>query len=182
MQKIIRLGDSTSHGGKVVSATSHMTVGGIPIARLGDKCTCPKRGHNNCVIVEGDPNWTVDGIPVALEGHKTSCGAVLVSSAPNTGREDVGGIATSFEPATSNMPANLLSLAGEKKAVTQETLETYNQHFLVINNQTNKPLAFVPYRITLSDGRTFEGVSDDEGKTELVSASSPLNANIEVFA
>lgn len=86
MQKIIRLGDSTSHGGKVVSATSHMTVGGIPIARLGDKCTCPKRGHNNCVIVEGDPNWTVDGIPVALEGHKTSCGAVLVSSAPNNGR------------------------------------------------------------------------------------------------
>lgn len=87
MRKIIRLGDDTSHGGKVVSATSHVTVGGKPVARLGDKCTCPKRGHNNCVIVEGDTAWTIDGIPVALEGHKTSCGAVLVSSAPNNGRE-----------------------------------------------------------------------------------------------
>lgn len=87
MRKVIRLGDDTSHGGKVVSATSHVTVGGKPVARLGDKCTCPKRGHNNCVIVEGDTAWTIDGIPVALEGHKISCGAVLVSSAPNNGRE-----------------------------------------------------------------------------------------------
>jgi uncharacterized Zn-binding protein involved in type VI secretion len=87
MRKVIRLGDDTSHGGKVVSATSHVTVGGKPVARLGDKCTCPKRGHNNCVIVEGDSAWTIDGIPVALEGHKISCGAVLVSSAPNNGRE-----------------------------------------------------------------------------------------------
>ena len=60
MKKIIHLGDSTSHGGKVVSATSRFTVGGIQVARLGDKCTCPKRGHNNCVIVEGDPAWTID--------------------------------------------------------------------------------------------------------------------------
>jgi len=59
MRRIIRLGDKTSHGGTVVSATSHVTVGGIPVARVGDKCTCPKKGHNNCVIVEGDPNWTV---------------------------------------------------------------------------------------------------------------------------
>ena len=87
MPKVIRLGDSTSHGGEVVSATSHVTVQGKPVARLGDKCTCPKRGHNHCVIVEGDPDWTIDGIPVALEGHKISCGAVLIASGPNSGRE-----------------------------------------------------------------------------------------------
>lgn len=87
MQKIIRLGDSTSHGGKVVSATRHVTIGGIPVARLGDKCTCPKCGHNNCVIVAGDSAWTIEGIPVALEGHKISSGAVLISTAPNNGPE-----------------------------------------------------------------------------------------------
>ena len=86
MRKVIRLGDSTSHGGVVVSATSRYTVGDIAVARLGDKCTCPKKGHNSCVIVEGDSNWTIDGIPVALEGHKTSCGAVLLSTSPNAGR------------------------------------------------------------------------------------------------
>lgn len=86
MRKVIRLGDSTSHGGAVVSATSRYTIGDIAVARLGDKCTCPMIGHSSCVIVEGDSNWTIDGIPVALEGHKTSCGAVLLSSSPNAGR------------------------------------------------------------------------------------------------
>ena len=96
MRKVIRLGDSTSHGGKVVEGCSWFTAGGIPVARMGDKCTCPKKGHNNCVIVEGDPNWIIDGRPVALEGHKLSCGAVLISSAPNAGREESGGGAASF--------------------------------------------------------------------------------------
>lgn len=63
-----------------VSATHH-TVDGLPVARVGDRCSCPRRGHNNCVIVEGDSAYTVDGIPVAFEGHRTSCGARLKASA-----------------------------------------------------------------------------------------------------
>ena len=49
---VIRLGDPTDHGGVVVSvsATQH-TVDGIPVARVGDRCSCARRGHNNCVIV-----------------------------------------------------------------------------------------------------------------------------------
>lgn len=86
MAGVIRLGDPTSHGGKVVSATSRLNIMGIDVARLGDVCTCPRKGHSNCVIVEGDPNWTIDGVPVALEGHKTSCGATLISTLGNLDR------------------------------------------------------------------------------------------------
>lgn len=87
MRKVIRLNDPTDHGGKVVSVTAtHFTVGGIPVARVGDKCSCPKRGHNNCTIAEGDPLHTIDGIPVAYEGHKTTCGAVLQSTVDNFGK------------------------------------------------------------------------------------------------
>lgn len=87
MKKVIRLNDPTSHGGKVLSATAtHFTVGGIAVARVGDRCSCPVKGHSNCVIVEGDPHHTIDGIPVAYEGHKTSCGAVLISTVPNFGK------------------------------------------------------------------------------------------------
>lgn len=84
MPKVIRLGDPTDHGGKVekVSAT-WFTVGGIAVARVGDKCSCPKTGHNNCVVAEGDPKHTIDGIAVAYEGHKTSCGATLQSTVAN---------------------------------------------------------------------------------------------------
>ena len=83
----IRLGDPTDHGGVVVSvsATQH-TVDGIPVARVGDRCSCPRRGHNNCVIVEGDPHYTLDGVPIAFEGHRTSCGARLLASGRALGK------------------------------------------------------------------------------------------------
>ncbi|MDR3413620.1 MAG: PAAR domain-containing protein [Formivibrio sp.] len=83
MPNVIRLGDATSHGGVVVSASGTYSAMEKPIARLGDRCTCPIKGHGGCVIAEGDSNWTIDGVPVALEGHKTSCGASLISSSGN---------------------------------------------------------------------------------------------------
>jgi len=84
MPNIIRLGDSTDHGGRVIaSGAPQFTVDGIPIALLGDACICPRDGHGNCVVVEGDPHHTINGVPVAYEGHKTSCGARLISSTGN---------------------------------------------------------------------------------------------------
>jgi uncharacterized Zn-binding protein involved in type VI secretion len=80
MPNIIRLGDSTSHGGKVVKvAAEYYTVDGIPVAGLGDQCSCPIPGHTDCKIAEGNACHTIAGVPVAYEGHKTSCGAVLIS-------------------------------------------------------------------------------------------------------
>ena len=82
MRKIIRLNDSTSHGGKVESVgATHFTVDGLGVARVGDACSCPIIGHNNCTIAEGDPHHTIDGVAVAYDGHKTSCGALLQASA-----------------------------------------------------------------------------------------------------
>ncbi|MFD0756722.1 PAAR domain-containing protein [Massilia norwichensis] len=55
MRNVIRFGDATSHGGKVASVSAtHFTVDGIPVARMGDTCSCPIKGHNNCTIAEGD--------------------------------------------------------------------------------------------------------------------------------
>jgi uncharacterized Zn-binding protein involved in type VI secretion len=76
---VIRLGDSTTHGGSVVKVGSITEVGGIRIARIGDSVTCPQC-KGTYTIVEGEPTYTDDGIPVALHGHKTSCGASLISS------------------------------------------------------------------------------------------------------
>lgn len=81
MKGVIRLGDITSHGGKVVAASGTSFVLGIPVARQGDACICPIKGHASCVIVEGDPLVLNGGKPVAFQGHKTSCGATLISSA-----------------------------------------------------------------------------------------------------
>jgi uncharacterized Zn-binding protein involved in type VI secretion len=81
MPNVIRLGDATSHGGKVVSVSaSHFTVDGIAVARIGDICSCPVKGHGPCTIAEGDPHHVIDGLQVAYEGHKTTCGATLIAT------------------------------------------------------------------------------------------------------
>jgi uncharacterized Zn-binding protein involved in type VI secretion len=81
MPSVIRLGDLTSHGGKVVDvAARHYTVDGIPVAGVGDRCSCPIPGHDGCTIAEGNPSHIVEGVQIAYEGHKTSCGASLVPS------------------------------------------------------------------------------------------------------
>ncbi len=84
MRNVIRLGDATSHGGKVERVrASHVIVDGIPVACVGDACSCPIDGHDNCTIAEGDPGHVVDGIAVAYDGHATTCGATLIASASN---------------------------------------------------------------------------------------------------
>jgi uncharacterized Zn-binding protein involved in type VI secretion len=74
---LIRLGDKTSHGGAVIEASPHSDSGGIGIARMGDKTSCPK--HGNGPIISGDMTFIVDGKPVARHGDKTACGAVLIA-------------------------------------------------------------------------------------------------------
>jgi uncharacterized Zn-binding protein involved in type VI secretion len=65
---VVRLGDTTSHGGKVISASMTHSISGIGIARVGDP------------IVEGAPTYLIGGRMVALHGHRSACGCTLVSS------------------------------------------------------------------------------------------------------
>ena len=67
------------------------------------------------------------------------------------------------------------------EADTLSISQGYNQHFELINNQTGLNLAYVNYLIELSDGSIYEGLSDINGKTELISAYIPLIAKIEVY-
>jgi uncharacterized Zn-binding protein involved in type VI secretion len=87
MRRVIRLNDPTTHGGKVIAAAPNTTVLGVAVARKGDRCFCPLKGHEICVIAEGDPKVLIDGVPVAFEGHATSCGARLISSVSKSGRD-----------------------------------------------------------------------------------------------
>ena len=63
-RKWIVLGDKTSHGGTVIEASGSSATGDVMIARVGDKVSCPKRGHGTCAIISGDPKVIIDGKPV----------------------------------------------------------------------------------------------------------------------
>lgn len=77
---IVRLGDLTSHGGSVITASLTHTIGGIGVARMGDKIVCPLPGHGVNAIVEGAPNYLIGGRMVALHGHHGACGCTLIST------------------------------------------------------------------------------------------------------
>jgi uncharacterized Zn-binding protein involved in type VI secretion len=74
----IVLGDSTDHGGKVITAAGSSDTGGRQIACIGDKVQCPN--HGVTTIVSADSTVVIDGKPVARQGDKTACGATLIAS------------------------------------------------------------------------------------------------------
>ncbi|GGU83482.1 hypothetical protein GCM10009504_44850 [Pseudomonas laurentiana] len=81
MKDIIRLGDTTNHGGAVLEAFTHTNLNGKPIAGIGHNVSCPLC-KGIFPIVEGSSIYTVEGVPVALNGMKTACGASLIASGP----------------------------------------------------------------------------------------------------
>ena len=76
----IVLGDKTDHGGEVIEASGVTDTHGKRMARVGDKVTCPKKGHSTTVIVSGEPTMLIDGQPAARHGDKTACGATLIAT------------------------------------------------------------------------------------------------------
>ena len=74
---LIKMGDKTSHGGSVIEASPHSDTGGVGIARMGDKTSCPV--HGSSPIVSGDMTLIIDGKAAARHGDKTACGAVLIA-------------------------------------------------------------------------------------------------------
>ena len=162
MRHVIRLGDPTSHDGAVVSAASNYSMMGKNVARVGDRCTCPKKGHNNCTIAEGDPNWTIDGRAVALEGHKTTCGAVLISTCAEVGRSYEGDGAASL----SNGFAGAASYTPATNLVSDE--HEFDRFFKVVD-QDGAPLGELEAVLAAPNGQTTEIQTANDGTTPLVS-------------
>jgi uncharacterized Zn-binding protein involved in type VI secretion len=77
--EIIRMGDPTTHGGKVIEGSPIDICHGKPIAYLGHQTFCPQC-KGNFPIIEGALTTTFYGKGVALAGMKTACGAVLIAT------------------------------------------------------------------------------------------------------
>ena len=67
---IIRVGDSSSHGGTVVTGQANYLVDGIPVAVVGDMVACSQKGHAVCPIVEGHPTFSVNGSASHLQNTR----------------------------------------------------------------------------------------------------------------
>ncbi|KRE96604.1 hypothetical protein ASG87_16590 [Frateuria sp. Soil773] len=107
---VIRLGDPTTGGGKVISCAlgSFYTVMNIPGAVYGDMATCLK--HKGVFpFVECDNSTTFNDRGVVLEGHKLACGCSAISTVSVT--HTVAPSAPQFAPAAA--AASMPAMAGD---------------------------------------------------------------------
>lgn len=192
--EIIRLGDSTSHHGKVIEGSQSDICMGKPIAYIGHKVHCPKcRG--DFPIVEGVPTMTFYGKGVALAGMKTSCGAVLIASQfTDTVDWSVGGNAKAAsntaiaqsksapENGQAGEPASA-RVASTAAPTTDSSSQTqYDIDFLVSDVHTGQPAIDWPYTIVLASGQQLEGRTNSTGRTAKITASTAEEAVLHVYA
>lgn len=79
LKGVIRIGDTTTHGGVVLEGFPTMNVMGKLAAGLGHKVSCPKCSGEH-VIAEGVTGFMNHGTLVAVDGMFTTCGAQLIAS------------------------------------------------------------------------------------------------------
>jgi uncharacterized Zn-binding protein involved in type VI secretion len=76
---VIRLGDPTSHGGHVMTATSGTNALGKPAALVGDMTLCPQC-KGAFPIKSASAGNMHEGIQYAYDGDTTACGARLIAT------------------------------------------------------------------------------------------------------
>lgn len=104
MPEIIRKGDPTDHGGKVLEGSLTDLCHDLPIAMVGHMVQCPKC-KGSFAIVEGAPVTSIYGKGVALAGMKTACGASLIAT-QFTDLVEYGGSASASSRAPSSKRAD----------------------------------------------------------------------------
>lgn len=83
MPLIIRISDTSTHGGVVVTGGSKSLAENQKIARISDILLCAIHGPQP--IVTGSPNTLCEGQPIARHGVDiAACGAILISNASKT--------------------------------------------------------------------------------------------------
>lgn len=88
MNGFVCLGDPTSHGGRVVTATSKISINGKPVAQVGDLVSCPQQGHGINPIIYSNSACITDKTRICLNGAKAACGCIIYAQEQTKGEEN----------------------------------------------------------------------------------------------
>ena len=80
-----RQGDTTSHGGTILSGSPNVFINGRPAATVGDLYACPTCGVTG-PLVSGSPTVLINGKPAARVGDFCACPgppSVIIGGSPN---------------------------------------------------------------------------------------------------
>jgi uncharacterized Zn-binding protein involved in type VI secretion len=155
-------------------------MSGKPAARLNDPTACPIPGHGNNPIAAGSPDVLFDGLPAARQGDPSACGGalasaviptVLINGKPAT---TIGTVGSHGNVVTAGSGTVLIGTSGGGAAFTEPApvvmAGVFNEHFVVRDASSGQPLAGHAYRLETDSGKVIHGVTDEQGKTQLISA------------
>ena len=80
-RRVVVINDVTSHGGRVISASSTFNIEGKNAMLLNDLVYCPEHGANP--IVACDMSYEENGRGIVVHGCKSACGSVVYASLPD---------------------------------------------------------------------------------------------------
>ncbi len=82
MPAVSRIGDTSSHGGSIVTASSDLNANGRKVARQGDMLNCGIHGMKPITTVVTTKNHNGGKLLVTV-GAVASCGAVITTGSPS---------------------------------------------------------------------------------------------------
>lgn len=168
--EIIRLGDSTSHGGVVLEGSPVDICMGKPIAFIGHKVQCPKC-KGTFPIVEGAPVTTFYGKGVALAGMHTACGAALIPSQFTDTVEFGGGQAPGKSMVSTVETIDSRNIDAVPQSAAPSSSQ-FDDRFILVDAATGRAIVCAEYAIRRETGEIEHGVSDEKGHTHLLSATA----------
>ena len=164
----IVLGDRTSHGGQVIQCTSHRSINGLAVARVGDLVWCPRCNRETRIVTSRFPQVTDNGVPSAYDQDTTDCGAVLYSR-----HNDHAGFGSTDAPAPVTPAPAQAARRYDEPADDQE-------HFALRDTATSAPATSVKYTVESADGRVTDGETDADGLTGVVWTEHPADTKLIV--
>ncbi|MEZ6854353.1 type VI secretion system PAAR protein [Halodesulfovibrio aestuarii] len=165
MRKAVKVGDiGTEHDGfhptKVTAGSSDVFIDGKPAARVGDPLEPhdkPNNPKHNRAIATGSSTVFINGKPAALTGGRIDCGGVTIGS----GTVNIG-----------DQPP-----AGSAFNALSESL-IYNRKF-IIRDAEGTPIANMPYKIELANGKIIKGITNLKGETNFTySQNEPIDMKV----
>lgn len=170
---VIRINDRTDHDGQVIDASSGTVVMGLQAALEGDMTYCP-RCKGKFAIKTDEAGAKHNGKHYAYHGDVTECGARLLTSVSFSG----GAAAVQSTSPTNAANASTMPAASSEASIVGRQ---FDDRFILLDDETGKPLAHKEYAIRRASGQVEFGISDAQGVTHLLSSLLDAEA-IELYA
>lgn len=187
--EIIRQGDPTDHGGKVLEGSMVDICHGKPISYIGHKVSCPQC-KGTYPIVEGVMTTTFYGKGVAVAGMKTACGATLVATQFSDVIEMGGGPASSsrikISPSVIPLPAAGNSAPGGLSPAGPLDLRPQNNSNAIVSPPTQKEIDIAiahqkPFEVT-AGMRPTRAITENKLRIKREGKNVTLSGNLSVFS